>query len=60
VDVFVRLEMIAGDSMATGCGEEGAYFTPKPAMSDLARVFVDDLGLKVDLVSIINTTFKRA
>lgn len=52
--------MIAGDSMATGCGKEGAYFTPEPAMSDLARVLVDDLGLKVDFVFTINTTFKRA
>jgi hypothetical protein len=60
VNVFVRLEMIAGDSMATGCGKEGAYFTPEPAMSDLARVLVDDLGLKVDFVFTINTTFKRA
>ena len=52
--------MIAGDRMATGCGKEGAYFTPKPAMSDLARLLVGDLDLKVDLVFTNNTTFKRA
>jgi hypothetical protein len=46
--------------MTTGCGKEGAYFTFMPVMSDLARVLVDDLGLKVDLVFTTNTTFKRA